>query len=157
MMEKWDKMFGTLTDISKNVSKISKYLLTSKENTNVKEAVAGTSETSAEILKEMAGTLKDILKAKETTPTSQPVELQQTTQILIKQEVEKVKQTMIQTWNQKLQKRAAEFWQMIRNENTAKIYETWKNNSPPIIPRKMQKQPIKGEPEAQTKLREKQV
>ena len=157
MIEKWDKMCGTLTDISKNVSKISKHLLTSKENTNVKEAVAGTSETSAEILKEMAGTLKHILKAKETATTSQPVELQQTTQILIEQEVEKVKQTMIQTWNQKLQKRAAEFWQMIRNENTAKIYETWKNNSPPIIPRKMQMQPIKGEPEAQTKLREKQV
>ena len=46
---------------------------------------------------------------------------------------------------------------MIRNENTAKIYETWKNNSPPSIPRKMQMQPIRGEPEAQTKLREKQV
>ena len=157
MIEKWDKMCGTLTDISKNVSKISKHLLTSKENTNVKEVVAGTSETYAEILKEMAGTLKYILKAKETTTTNQPLELQQTTQILIEQEVEKVKQTMIQTWNQKLQKRAAEFWQMIRNENTAKIYETWKNNSSPIIPRKMPMQPIKGEPEAQTKLREKQV
>ena len=44
MMEKWDKMCGTLTDISKNVSKISKYLLTSKENTKVKEAVEGPSE-----------------------------------------------------------------------------------------------------------------
>ena len=84
-MEKWDKVCGTLTDISKNVSKISIYLLTSKENTklNVKEAVAGTSETSAEKLKEMVDTLKDILKAKETTPTSHPVELQQTTQNMI--------------------------------------------------------------------------
>ena len=46
---------------------------------------------------------------------------------------------------------------MLRNENTAKVYETWINNSPPIIPRKMQMKPIKGEPESQTKLREKQV
>ena len=46
---------------------------------------------------------------------------------------------------------------MLRNENTAKVCETWINNSPPIIPRKMQMKPIKGEPKSQTKLREKQV
>ena len=64
---------------------------------------------------------------------------------------------MIQTWNSKLQRRAAESWQMERNENTAKIYETWKNSSPVIIPRKLQMNPIREEPLAQTKLREKQV
>ena len=58
IIEKWDKMCGTLTEISKNVSKISKPLLTSKETTNAKEVAAGTSEASTEILKEMAGTLK---------------------------------------------------------------------------------------------------
>ena len=64
---------------------------------------------------------------------------------------------MIQTWNIKLQKRAAEYWQMVRNENTAKTYDTWKNNSPVIIPRKLQMKQINGEPLTQTQLRESQV
>ena len=157
MMEKWDKMHGALTDIQKNVSKITKHLLAPKENTTVKEVVSDTTDTSAEILKEMAGTLKEILKTKESAPVSQQADFQGPTQILIEQEIEKIKQSMIQTWNSKLQRRAAEFWQMVRNENTAKIYETWKNSSPVIIPRKLQMNPIREEPLAQTKLREKQV
>ena len=105
----------------------------------------------------MAHTLKDILKAKETVTSSQPIEIQETTQIFVQQEAEKVKQTMIQTWNTKLRKRAAEFWQMVRNENTTKTYENWKSNSPIIIPRKYQMQKINEEPIAQTQLREKHV
>ena len=46
---------------------------------------------------------------------------------------------------------------MVRNENTAKTYETWRNNSPVIVPRKLQMGKINGEPLAQTQLREKQV
>ena len=157
IMKKMDKMQGTLKEISENVSKLSKIISTSKENTSAKEIVSETSNTSNEILKEMASTLKEILRAKETTTNSQPVVIQESTQILIEHEAEKLKQTMIQTWNTKLRKRAAEFWQMIRNENTAKVYETWKNNSPSIIPRKFQMKEINEEPLTQTKLREKQA
>ena len=46
---------------------------------------------------------------------------------------------------------------MVWNENTAKTYDTWKNNSPVIIPRKLQMNKINGEPLSQTQLREKQV
>lgn len=157
MLEKWEKMNGTMSEISKNVSKLTKHFITSKENTIAKEVVSDTSDTSAKILQEMAGTLKEILKSKDTSPMIQPGDVHQSTQILIEQEIEKAKQSMIQTWNQKLQKRAAEFWQMIRNENTAKSYETWKNSAPIIIPRKLQMKQINGEPLSQTQLREKQV
>ena len=46
---------------------------------------------------------------------------------------------------------------MVRNENTAKTYETWRNNSPVIVPSRLQMSKINGEPLAQTQLREKQV
>ena len=38
-----------------------------------------------------------------------------------------------------------------------KTYETWKNNSPVIVPGKLQTSKINSEPLAQTQLREKQV
>ena len=106
----------------------------------------------------LAGTLKEILsKNSDDITNSQSAQLPESTQILIEQEVEKIKQSMSQTWSAKLQKRAAEYWQMVRNENTAKPYETWRNNSPVIVSRKLQMSKINGEPQAQTQLREKQV
>ena len=157
ILKKMDKIHGTLKALSEHVSKLSNFVSTAQENTAAKEVVSAAGESSNEILKEMAHTLKDILKAKETVTRSQPIEIQETTQIFVQQEAEKVKQTMIQTWNTKLRKRAAEIWQTVRNENTAKTYEIWKNNSPIIIPRKFQMQKINEELIAQTQLREKQV
>ena len=132
ILKKMDKIQGTLKELSENVSKISNFVSTAQENTAAKEVVSAAGESSNEILKEMAHTLKDILKAKETVTSSQPIEIQENTQIFVQQEAEKVKQTIIQTRNTKLRKRAAEFWQMVRNENTAKTYENWKNNSQKI-------------------------
>ena len=122
IMKKIDKLQGTLKKISENVSKLTNLISESKENTTSKEVVSDIRDASNEILKEMAGTLNEILKAKDTTLSSQPVEIQESTQILNEQEAEKAKQSMFKIWNTKLQKRAAEFWQLIRNENTSKIY-----------------------------------
>ena len=160
MAEKIDKMHGTLEDIAKNVSKLTKHLIknSSSENTAAKEVVSAANTASTDILEEMAGSLKEILsKNSDAITNSQSAQLPKSTQILIEQEVEKIKQSMNQTWSAKLQKRVAEYWQMVRNENTAKAYETWKNNSPVIVPRKLQMSKINGEPLAQTQLREKQV
>ena len=68
----------------------------------------------------------------------------------------KIKQDIINTWNMKLKNRRENFWQMLRNSNTAKTYETWMNNSPVIIPKKVQLKEITGEPLNQTQRREKQ-
>ena len=131
----------------------------SNENTTTKEVVTATRDASAEILKEMAGAFKEILNAKTSTTNTQSSEMQESTQILVEKETENLKQSMIQIWNAKLQKRVSEFCQMIRNENTVKVYKTWKNNSPAIIPRKLEMKSIKGEQlhVSQTQLREKQV
>ena len=60
MAEKIDKMHGTLEDISKSVSKLTKHLLKnlSSENTAANEVVSAANTASTDILKEMAGTLK---------------------------------------------------------------------------------------------------
>ena len=68
----------------------------------------------------------------------------------------KIKQDIINTWNMKLKNRRENFWQMLRNSNTAKTYETWMNNCPVIIPKKVQLKEITGEPLNQTQRREKQ-
>ena len=108
--------------------------------------------TSNDILKEMAGTLKEILGTQSDAITdSQSAQLPESTQIFLEQEVEKIKQSMIQTWSAKLQKRALKYLQMVRNEITAKTYETWKDNPPVIVPRKLQMSKINSEPLAQTK------
>ena len=91
MLEKWEKMNGTVTEISKNVCKLTKHFITSKENTVAKEVVSETSDASAKILKEMAGTLKEILKSKDSASVMQPADVQLSTQILIEWEIEKKK------------------------------------------------------------------
>ena len=69
MAEKTDKLHGTLEEISKNVSKLTKHLLKSSgsdnsENTSAKEGLSATNSTSSDILKQISGTLKEILNAK---------------------------------------------------------------------------------------------
>ena len=86
IMDRMDKMHGTLEDISKNVSKLTKHLNKSSnnENTAAKQVASEANDATAGILKEMSATLKDILKAKTDTITnSQPSELPEVTQILI--------------------------------------------------------------------------
>ena len=150
MAEKTDKLHGALEEISKNVSKLTKHLLKSSgsdnsENTSAKKVVS-------------AANTQEILNAKSDAITnSQQAEIPASTQLLIEQEADKIKPSMIQTLNTKLQKRAAEYWQMVRNKNTAKSHDTWKNNSPVIIPRKLQMKKRNGEPLTQTQLRERQV
>ena len=56
----------------------------------------------------------------------------------------------------KLKNHRENFWLMLRNSNTAKTYETWMNNFPVIIPKKVQLKEITGEPLNQTQRREKQ-
>ena len=87
----------------------------------------------------MSDTMKTFLKQYESTTNNQPQSLQvESTQILLEQENQKKKQSMIGKWNQNLTKRKTEIWQQTRNDNTSKIYESWKNNAPMIIPRKLQ-------------------
>ena len=86
IMDRMDKMHGTLEDISKNVSKLTKHLIKSSnnENTAEKEVTSEANDATAGILKEMSATLKEILKAKtDTIANSQPSELPEVTQILI--------------------------------------------------------------------------
>ena len=68
-------------------NKLKEYI--SKENTVAKDVVSETSDASAKILKEMAGILKEFLKAKDRAPVIQPADVHQSTQILIEQEIEK--------------------------------------------------------------------
>ena len=89
MAEKTDIMHGTLEDISKNVSKLTKHLLKnlSSENTAANEVVSAANTASTDILKEMAGTLKEILsKNSDAITNSQSAQLPESTQILIEQE-----------------------------------------------------------------------
>ena len=93
IMDRMDKNHGTLEDISKNVSKLTKHLikLSNNENTAAKEVASEANDATAEILKEMSATLKNILKAKTDTITNtQPAELPESTQILIEQEAKKL-------------------------------------------------------------------
>ena len=60
-------------------NKLKKYI--SKENTIAKDVVSETSDASAKILQEMAGTLKEILKAKDRAPVIQPADVHQSAQI----------------------------------------------------------------------------
>ena len=105
MLDKFSEMHGTLKDISKQVSNLVKHLTKTNENTAVKEIVTVTTDTTSEILKEMAGTLKEILNAKTSQTNNQPSEIPESTQVLIEQEAEKIKQSMIQTWDTKLKKK----------------------------------------------------
>ena len=105
--------------------------------------------------------MKDFQKQSESIANSQPRQPQslqeESTQIFLEQESRKIKQAIIEKWNQNLTKRRTEIWQQIRNDNTSKVYETWKEGAPMIIPRKFQMKAIEGEPLTQTQRREKQV
>ena len=91
----------------KKVSKLTKHLLksSSSENTAATEVVSAAKTASTDILKEMAGTLKEILSTRSDAITnSQLAQLPESTQLFLEQEVEKIKQYMIQTWSAKLKK-----------------------------------------------------
>ena len=45
----------------------------------------------------------------------------------------------------------------MRNENIAKVYESLRNTTPTVIPRKLQIKEIKDEPDNQCRLRERRV
>ena len=49
------------------------------------------------------------------------------------------------------------FWLKLRNENLSKLYETWRNQTPMILPQQIQMLKINGEPDDQRRRREKQV
>ena len=86
-----------------NASKLIKYLLKSSgsdnsENTSAKEVVSAANSTFSDILKEISGTLKEVLNAKSDAITNiQQAEIPESTQLLIEQEADKIKQSMIQT------------------------------------------------------------
>ena len=86
---------------------INEFINKTNENTAVKEIATGTTDTTSEILKEMAGTLKEILNAKTSQTNNQPSEIPESTQVLLEQEAEKIKQSMIQTWDTKLKKKSS--------------------------------------------------
>ena len=76
MMEKFDKKHGILKELSKNVSKISTHLTASDKNIIAKEVVYEIKGVTAEILKEMSGSIKDILKGGSPASSAQTTELQ---------------------------------------------------------------------------------
>ena len=99
------------------------------------------------VLKEVSVIDKDI----STTST------QESAQFLIEQEAEKVKAAILETWNNKLISRSKHFWQKGRIENLAKVYESWRNTTPIVIPRKLKITEIREEPDNQRRLRERRV
>ena len=74
-----------------------------------------------------------------------------------KTNAEKIKYAMIQDWNNSLRYRKLHYWQYIRNGRTAKIFHSFRTAENIIIPSKFQMKPFREEPEAQTRIREKQV
>ena len=82
---------------------------------------------------------------------------QESAQILIEQEAEKVKAAILETRNNKLIYRSKHFWLKEREENLAKVYESLRNTTPIVIPRKLRIKEIRGEPDNQGKLRERRV
>ena len=90
---------------------------------------------------------------KQATSTS----TQESAQILIEQEAEKVKASILDSWNSKLISRSKHFWQKVRNAKLSKVYESWRNTTPIIIPKKLQMIEIKDEPDNQRRVRERRV
>ncbi|MEW8547357.1 MAG: hypothetical protein AB2693_27935, partial [Candidatus Thiodiazotropha sp.] len=128
------------------------------DTTGIRKLLDEANKQSTNAMKDMTDTMKNFLKQNETTTNTQlPSFQEESTQIFLEQESRKLKQSIIETWNRNLTKRRTEFWQQIRNDNTCKLYETWKNNAPMIIPRKLQMKFIEGEPLTQTQRRERQV
>ena len=158
MLNKLDKLDSSLKNISDNVSKLTNHVLKKSDITGIVDVLKDNNKQSNNAMKEMVDTMKTFQKQNESITNSQPQSLQaESTQIFLEQESRKIKQSIIEKWNQNLTKRRTEFWQQIRNDNTSKVYETWKESAPMVLPRKFQMKAIEGEPLAQVQRREKQV
>lgn len=64
---------------------------------------------------------------------------------------------MTNTWIENLTNRGNQFWLNLTNNNTAKVYEELRNRTPIVLPQKLQMHSINGEPDDQTRRRERQV
>ena len=64
---------------------------------------------------------------------------------------------MANNWYKNLCNRRNQFWLSLRSNNTANVYEEWRNRTPIVLPQKLQIYSINGEPDDQTRRRERQV
>ena len=83
--------------------------------------------------------------------------IQETNQPTWEREARRIKRTIENTWYKQLNDRRKQFWLKLRNENLSKLYETWRNQTPMVLPQQLQMLKINGEPDDQRRRREKQV
>lgn len=75
----------------------------------------------------------------------------------MEQEARKVKSQLATAWSMHLQARRQAFWQATRNRHIADKYDEWKQGETIILPQHLQMREIRGEPEDQRRIRERQV
>lgn len=142
LITKLSEVSHILAGISDNVSKLTNYFGISTDGDNQNLTLA-----------DLISNVKDVLE----NINSQASRSQESDNTYLENEAIKLKQSIIQLWNRNLNTRKRHFWQKLRNENLAAIYEQWRNNTPIVLPRKLQIKPIPNEPEDQRRKRERQV
>lgn len=83
--------------------------------------------------------------------------IQETNQPTWEREARRIKRMIENIWYKQLNDRRKQFWLKLRNENLSKLYETWRNQTPMVLPQQLQMLKINGEPDDQRRRREKQV
>ena len=149
------KLVKTVETLSSNVSSLIP-ILKKESNTrqlqsnavNITDAVGPKLQEQFQSIEKVLKEIADMDKQAPSTST------QESAQILIEQDVEKVKASILDSWNSKFISRSKHFWQNVRNANLSKVYESWRNTTPVIIPKKLQIIEIKDEPDNQRQVRE---
>ena len=151
MMQKMDQVLGKLTNISDDVGKIFTLIFTqvnlpqtnSVDRTTERTTEPVNNENSTTTTQQLCDNIRELI-----LETNQPAR---------EREAKLIKRNMENIWYRKLNDRRKQFWQKLRNENQAKIYESWRNQTPIIIPQQLQMHNVNGEPDDQRRRRERQV
>lgn len=144
VMRKFEQALESLSTISDNVSKILDVMLRLPESqiptaqSTVNEGMSQDNTTE-----QLCNSIKELIN--------------ETCQPKLEKEAKRIKDSVINIWDKNLSNRRNQFWLQVRNENTAKTYEEWRDRTPIVLPQKLQMYPITGEPEEQTRRRERQV
>ena len=139
-----EQILNKLTTITKDVGKIFNFI----------SSQTSTAATPA--------TTNDVQQNDNQTATQQLCDnirelIQETNQPTWEREARRIKRMIENTWYKQLNNRRKQFWLKLRNENLSKLYETWRNQTPMILPQQIQMLKVNGEPDDQRRRREKQV
>ena len=146
-----EKLVKTVETLSLNVSSLIPILKKIESNTRQLQSNAvNITDAVGPKLQEQFQSIEKVLKEIADTDKQSPsTSTQESAQILIENEAEKVKASILDSWNSKLISRSKHFWQKVRNANLSKVYESWRNTMPIILPKKLQMIEIKDEPDNQ--------